>query len=260
MSAEQIERLAPPYGQSATPTTISTTNIESRTMRSIETQTESLGDAIGNCCCSEDAASVSGMVEDDLGPRDDDKLFTVDRRGGDGDDVSSHHGEEDSFQVEHRTTDDSSIRIAVCDPLAKGTKNREEESEDDDDDLVDEDDAERSRSLRLVAANNLFNFNKLEILNERSCSVSGSSEGGGSQRTTGPISALLCSASGTGTSTSDSNRNLCENEAHVAVDDVIAAAACASEQLKQRTTMLVASRHLDSLDAIFIQESPEVIL
>lgn len=256
MNAEQIERLEHRQ-QSPANTTISTINHESRDMRSVETQTDHLGDVVTNCCCSEDAASVSEVVEDlrhDADNRSDaGELF-------DGD-ASSQHGEEDAFQVEHRTVDEST-RITVGDPPAKSRANNEanddDDDDDDDDDLVDEDDAERSRGMRLVAANNMFNFNKLEILNERSCSVSGSSEGGGSQRTTGPISSLLCSASGTGTSTSDSNRNLCENEAHVAVDDAIVAAACANEQLRQRPLLM--SSRLDSLDAIFIQESPEVIL
>uniref|UniRef100_A0A182RW98 Uncharacterized protein n=1 Tax=Anopheles funestus TaxID=62324 RepID=A0A182RW98_ANOFN len=251
-------------------------------MRSVETQTDQL-DGINTCCCGEDAASLCGMVPD-LGHDDEEeeKPFVAGKaRSIEGKNCSQHNGEE-VFQIDEqvavnggvgRSEDSTHIH---CEPELKSiaVKLDSEPDEDEDEEMEQEDDeaVERSRRVRLVAANNMFNFNKLEILNERSCSASGSSEGG-SQRANITVPTLLRSSSGGGTSMSDSNRNLCENEATVAVDDAFAAAASANEQFKQQregdagptpptvsTGMKVFGPRLDSLDAIFIQESPEVIL
>uniref|UniRef100_A0A182SQB8 Uncharacterized protein n=1 Tax=Anopheles maculatus TaxID=74869 RepID=A0A182SQB8_9DIPT len=289
MNVDQIRRLEQHQNrrwQQSTASTISTANNESRTMRSVETQTDQL-DGIGGCCCGDDGASVSGMVPE-LGHDDEQeegKPFVSGKgRTSESDNCSLRNGEE-AFQMEvsglvvmngsGRTEDSMQVR---CEPELKSIAaklNTEPDEEEDEDEMEQDDEAvERSRRVRLVAANNMFNFNKLEILNERSCSASGSSEGG-SQRANITVPTLLRSSSGGGTSMSDSNRNLCDNEATVAVDDAFAAAASANEQSKQRegdakgptqpppssaTGMKGLGPRLDSLDAIFIQESPEVIL
>uniref|UniRef100_A0A182VSE3 Uncharacterized protein n=1 Tax=Anopheles minimus TaxID=112268 RepID=A0A182VSE3_9DIPT len=252
-------------------------NNESRTMRSVETQTDQL-DGVSSCCCGEDATSVSGMVPD-LGHDDEeeDKPFVPGKgRSTEMENCSLHNGEE-AFQMESQSVvngGDRSEDSIRCEPELRSiaVKLDSESEEDEEMDPVDDEAVERSRRVRLVAANNMFNFNKLEILNERSCSASGSSEGG-SQRANITVPTLLRSSSGGGTSMSDSNRNLCENEATVAVDDNFAAAASANDQFKPHSGdtgptpassatagMKGFGARLDSLDAIFIQESPEVIL
>uniref|UniRef100_A0A182LSN6 Uncharacterized protein n=1 Tax=Anopheles culicifacies TaxID=139723 RepID=A0A182LSN6_9DIPT len=278
MNVEQIRRLEQHHNRwhPSTVTTISTMNNESRTMRSVETQTDQL-EGVSSCCCGEDAGSLSGMVPD-LGHDDEEEEQPFVRGKGrsiETENCSLHTGE-DASQLDVQVAingggrAEDSIR---CEPELKSiaVKLDSEPEEDEEMDPIDDEAVERSRRVRLVAANNMFNFNKLEILNERSCSASGSSEGG-SQRANITVPTLLRSSSGGGTSMSDSNRNLCENEATVAVDDHFAAAASANEQFKQRdgdagSTAPSASAgmkgfgtRLDSLDAIFIQESPEVIL
>lgn len=274
MNVEQIRRLEQHQNrrwQQSTAATISTTNNESRTMRSVETQTDQL-DGIGTCCCGDDAASVSGQVPE-LGHDDEEqegKPFVA-GAGRECDDAGQ-------VVVNGSGRADNSIQIR-CEPELKSIAaklNIDPDDEEDDEDEMEQDDeaVERSRRVRLVAANNMFNFNKLEILNERSCSASGSSEGG-SQRANITVPALLRSSSGGGNSMTDSNRNLCDNEATVAVDDAFAAAASGDEQFKQRAGdtngpaqpppssaagVKGLGPRLDSLDAIFIQESPEVIL
>uniref|UniRef100_A0A182NTB0 Uncharacterized protein n=1 Tax=Anopheles dirus TaxID=7168 RepID=A0A182NTB0_9DIPT len=253
MNVEQIRRLE--QQSTAGSNRISTTNDESRTMmRSVETQTERL-EGVGACCACDDehddGASVSGLVpdlgHDDDGGGEEERPF-VDGVAGDQKTVLQVNGCD-------RAEDRPAGRCESDGKPAAGEDDEVEEEVEQDDEAE-----ERSRRVRLVAAaNNMFNFNKLEILNERSCSGSASSEGG-SQRGNIAVPALLRStSSGGGASTSDSNRNLCENEMTVAVDDAFAAAACANEHLKQRDGDGCALR-LDSLDAIFIQESPEVIL
>uniref|UniRef100_A0A182UDQ8 Uncharacterized protein n=1 Tax=Anopheles melas TaxID=34690 RepID=A0A182UDQ8_9DIPT len=288
MSVEQIRRLEQHHSRwqpspgAAAVSTIPATERESRPMRSVETQTDRL-EGVSPCCCSgDDAASVSALVPE-LGHDDEeeDKPFMLGRKGraaaaGEAESCSQH-GEEEVFQIDGRgvtMNGDARSQESVptrCEPELKATAvELNSDHEEDEEEQDDEEAVERSRRVRLVAANNMFNFNKLEILNERSCSASGSSEGG-SQRANITVPVLLRSSSGGCASISDSNRNLCEHEATVAVDDAFAAAASANEQLKQRdgaagTTVPppagvkgLATR-LDSLDAYFIQESPEVIL
>uniref|UniRef100_A0A182V6T3 Uncharacterized protein n=1 Tax=Anopheles merus TaxID=30066 RepID=A0A182V6T3_ANOME len=247
MSVEQIRRLEQHHSRrqqqqpspgAAAVSTISTTERESRPMRSVETQTDRL-EGVSPCCCSgDDAASVSALVPE-LGHDDEeeDKPFMHGRKGraAAGEvESSSQHGEEEVFQIDGRGVtmngDARSQESAPmrCEPELKATAVEPNSDHEEDEEAV-----ERSRRVRLVAANNMFNFNKLEILNERSCSASGSSEGG-SQRANITVPVLLRSSSGGCASISDSNRNLCEHEATVAVDDAFAAAASANEQLKQR--------------------------
>lgn len=123
--------------------------------------------------------------------------------------------------------------------------------EDDDDrkDDVEDDDDEDSlgeecklKNIKRLHCTNLFNFNKLELLNER-CS-------GG----VGPIS--------------DSSRNLCEHEVHVAIDDDLTRTTAAGEGKRTLTAMMARTTAVTVLggddsgsgSVIFIQESPEVIL
>lgn len=113
----------------------------------------------------------------------------------------------------------------------------EEELEDDEeeDSLGEE---SKLKSIKRLGCSNLFNFNKLELLNER-CS-------GGPQQQ----------------QISDSSRNLCEHEVHVAIDDDLTTTTGEGK----RTTMAMRTAVLGGDDSgscssiIFIQESPEVIL
>lgn len=117
----------------------------------------------------------------------------------------------------------------------------EEELEDDEDeDSLGEE--SKLKSIKRLGCSNLFNFNKLELLNER-CS-------GGVM---GPQQQQI----------SDSSRNLCEHEVHVAIDDDLTTTTGEGK----RTTMAIRTAVLGGGDdsgscssIIFIQESPEVIL
>uniref|UniRef100_A0A182P4J7 Uncharacterized protein n=1 Tax=Anopheles epiroticus TaxID=199890 RepID=A0A182P4J7_9DIPT len=250
-------------------------------MRSVETQTDRL-EGVAPCCCGDDAASVSGLVPD-LDDEEADRPFVAGkgRSAAEGERCSQDFDEEAHCVVMNGSGRSEDSMLIRCEPelqaVAAKLGSDQEDDEEEEEEQEDEEAIERSRRVRLVAANNMFNFNKLEILNERSCSASGSSEGG-SQRATNltVVPPILRSSSGGCASISDSNRNLCENEANVAVDDAFAAAACANGQSRQRegeeaesgaqppssTTagMKGLGTRLDSLDAIFIQESPEVIL
>uniref|UniRef100_A0A8D8PHK6 (northern house mosquito) hypothetical protein n=1 Tax=Culex pipiens TaxID=7175 RepID=A0A8D8PHK6_CULPI len=112
---------------------------------------------------------------------------------------------------------------------------RKEEEEDDDDDSLDEE--SRLKTIKRLGCGNLFNFNKLELLNERSSGVA------------------------------DSSRNLCEHEVHVAIDDDLTKTTTTTGEGK-RTTMATMKTVLGGGDdsvgscssVIFIQECPEVIL
>lgn len=113
---------------------------------------------------------------------------------------------------------------------------QEVEDEEDDDDSLDEE--SRLKTIKRLGCGNLFNFNKLELLNERSSGVA------------------------------DSSRNLCEHEVHVAIDDDLTKTTTTGEG--KRTTMATMKTVLggggcdDSVGScssvIFIQECPEVIL
>lgn len=108
----------------------------------------------------------------------------------------------------------------------------EEEAEDDD---VSLDEESRLKTIKRLGCGNLFNFNKLELLNERSSGVA------------------------------DSSRNLCEHEVHVAIDDDLTTTTTGEGK---RTTMATMKTVLGGGDdsvgscssVIFIQECPEVIL
>lgn len=108
-----------------------------------------------------------------------------------------------------------------------------DDDEDDDDDYEDILDEEaKLKSIKRLNCSNLFSFNKLELLNER-CSVAGPQQ------------------------ISDSSRNLCDHEVHVAVDEELETVGFRSKAGEgKRTTECAAG----SSSAVFIQESPEVIL
>lgn len=117
----------------------------------------------------------------------------------------------------------------------------EEQEDDEDEDSLGED--SKLKSIKRLGCSNLFNFNKLELLNER-CS-------GGVM---GPQQQQI----------SDSSRNLCEHEVHVAIDDDLTMTTTGEGK---RTTMAMRTAILGGGDdsgscssIIFIQESPEVIL
>lgn len=136
--------------------------------------------------------------------------------------------EEQQQQQQHRVGSASEDD----DPLAVERKDVEDDEDDDD---VSLDEESRLKTIKRLGCGNLFNFNKLELLNERSSGVA------------------------------DSSRNLCEYEVHVAIDDDL---TTATEEGK-RTTMATMKTVLggggdDSVGScssvIFIQECPEVIL
>ncbi|KAL1379899.1 hypothetical protein pipiens_014580, partial [Culex pipiens pipiens] len=109
---------------------------------------------------------------------------------------------------------------------------RKEDEEDDDEDSLDEE--SRLKTIKRLGCGNLFNFNKLELLNERSSGVA------------------------------DSSRNLCEHEVHVAIDDDLTKTTTTTGEGK-RTTMATMKTVLGGGDdsvgscssVIFIQECPE---
>lgn len=110
-----------------------------------------------------------------------------------------------------------------------------DDDEDDDEDDYDEDilgENAKLKTIKRLNCTNLFNFNKLELLNER-CP--------GQQQI------------------SDSSRNLCEHEMHVAIDEDLEEQAAAAGEGK-RTRMELAAGSSGTSAVIFIQESPEVIL
>lgn len=114
----------------------------------------------------------------------------------------------------------------------------EEELEDDEeeDSLGEE---SKLKSIKRLGCSNLFNFNKLELLNER-CS-------GGPQQQ----------------QISDSSRNLCEHEVHVAIDDDLTTTGEGKRTTMAMRTAVLGGGGDDSgscSSIIFIQESPEVIL
>lgn len=200
LAHEQIislqEEQAKQHQQSAT-STIS--NNESRTMRSVETQTELLECSGDEEASSEDAASVVDDELEVIAPR---QLESVTGR-------------------DHPSNSN-----------AKEATDREEDDEDcDEDDILDEEDA-KLKTIKRLNCSNLFNFNKLELLNER-CSV------GATQQQ----------------QISDSSRNLCDHEVHVAIDEELEAAAAAGEGKRTFEDKAGSSGAI-----IFIQESPEVIL
>lgn len=125
-------------------------------------------------------------------------------------------------------------------PTEEASKHGVSELDDDDDDEEDDYDDEilgenaKLKTIKRLNCTNLFNFNKLELLNER-CSVVGT----GQQQI------------------SDSSRNLCEHEMHVAIDEDLEQAAAAGEGKRTREESAAGS---SSGAVIFIQESPEVIL
>lgn len=120
--------------------------------------------------------------------------------------------------------------------------------EDDDEDSLGEEC--KLKSIKRLHCGNLFNFNKLELLNER-CSG-----GVGPPKLQQQIS--------------DSSRNLCEHEVHVAIDDDLTTTTttAAGEGKRTLTAMMARTTAATVLggddsgsgSVIFIQESPEVIL
>lgn len=121
-------------------------------------------------------------------------------------------------------------------------KNADDNAGNDDDDNDDDDDDDddilgehaKLKTIKRLNCTNLINFNKLELLNER-CSVVGT---GGQQQ-----------------QISDSSRNLCEHEMHVAIDEDLEQATAAGEGKRTKEESLTGGSAI-----VFIQESPEVIL
>lgn len=115
-----------------------------------------------------------------------------------------------------------------------------EELEDDEEDSLGEE--SKLKSIKRLGCSNVFNFNKLELLNER------------------------CSGAVMGTQQqqiSDSSRNLCEHEVHVAIDEDLTTPIGEGKRttMAMRTTVLGGGDDSGSCSSIiFIQESPEVIL
>lgn len=201
LRTDQILRLHQDRLQPSATSTIS--NQESRTMRSAETQTELL-----ECSSSseEEEPGEQGASSEDAGSvieDDEGYLQTVERP------LDSDHKEDDDID------------------------------DDDDEDSLGEE--SKLKNLKRLHCGNLFNFNKLELLNER-CSGAVS----------GPQKQQI----------SDSSRNLCEHEVHVAIDDDLSSAVAAGEGKRTMTMMTTAVLGDDSgsSSVIFIQESPEVIL
>lgn len=203
---DQILKLHEEQSKQQQSATSTISNNESRTMRSAETQTELLE-------CSGDEEDSSEDANEEL-------------------EVISTHPLE---LVE------SQSRCSSRDGKNK-VKNDDEYDDEDDDEDDDDDDYEdilgeeaKLKSIKRLNCSTLFNFNKLELLNER-CLVIGQQ----------PIS--------------DSSRNLCEHEMHVAIDEEleVAAGRRALPAGEGKRTML--EDCVASSSVIFIQESPEVIL
>lgn len=173
-------------------------NEESRTMRSAETQTELLE-------CSSGDEEEEGASSEDAGSAIDDELEVI------------------------STTRPPRVE-AITDAVQKGNDDDEDddlEDDYDDDDILGE--HAKLKTIKRLNCTNLFNFNKLELLNERT---------GGQQQI------------------SDSSRNLCEHEMHVAIDEglgQVVGAAGEGKRTKEESTG-------SSSAIVFIQESPEVIL
>lgn len=175
-------------------------------MKSVETQTELLECSGDEGASSEDAVSVI-----------DDELEVISTR-----------------QLESVMSQDLPLNSNE-----QVDRTDEDDDDGDDDDNDDEDDEDnlgeeaKLKTIKRLNCSNLFNFNKLELLNER-CSVAGQQQ------------------------ISDSSRNLCEHEVHVAIDEELEAAghrvSVAGEGKRTREDSAGTS------SVIFIQECPEVIL
>lgn len=184
--------------QSAT-STIS--NNESRTMRSAETQTELLE-------CSGDEEGSSEDADEELEVISTHPLELVESHSR-----CSSGGDKDKLKNDDAYDDD--------------------DDDDDYEDILGED--TKLKSIKRLNCSALFNFNKLELLNER-CLVVGQQ----------PIS--------------DSSRNLCEHEMHVAIDEELEVAAGRRTLAAGEGKRTMLEDCVASSSVIFIQESPEVIL
>lgn len=135
---------------------------------------------------------------------------------------------------------ESSVGSGIEGDAGEEVEVQEEVVEDDDDEEEDSlGEESKLKSIKRLGCSNLFNFNKLELLNER-----------------GPQLQHQIS---------DSSRNLCEHEVHVAIDDDLTTTTTTGEG--KRTTMAMRTAVLGGGDdsgscssIVFIQESPEVIL
>lgn len=139
-----------------------------------------------------------------------------------------------SSDEEDQPEKDGSEGEGVVSVVTEGEVKGDEDEDDEDEDEDSLDEESRLKTIKRLGCGNLFNFNKLELLNER------------------------------GSGVADSSRNLCEHEVHVAIDDDLTTAGEG-----KRTTMATMKTVLggggdDSVGScssiIFIQESPEVIL
>lgn len=196
LKLEQIVKLESESESKQQPSATSTiSNNESRTMRSAETQTELIE-------CSGD----EGASSEDAGSAIDDELEVI------------------------------SMRPPTEEATDAVQKDGGRDVDDDDEDGFDDEDIlgehAKLKTIKRLNCTNLFNFNKLELLNER-CTVVGT----GQQQI------------------SDSSRNLCEHEMHVAIDEDLEQATAAGEGKRTRKDSTGSSSAI-----VFIQESPEVIL
>lgn len=192
---EQVLKLEEMESKQQPSATSTISNNESRTVRSAETQTELLE------CSGEEGASSEDVVS-----AIDDELEVISTRP---------LPNEEAFKHESSELDDDN-----------------DDEDDYDEEILGEN--ARLKTIKRLNCTNLFNFNKLELLNER-CPVVGT----GQQQI------------------SDSSRNLCEHEMHVAIDDDLEQASAAGEGKRTRDELAAGS---SSSATIFIQESPEVIL
>lgn len=147
------------------------------------------------------------------------------------DEEEQHEGSSDDGEGAANTMEEDDGPLEV-------ERNEVEDAEEDEYDVDSLDEESRLKTIKRLGCGNLFNFNKLELLNELSSGVA------------------------------DSSRNLCEHEVHVAIDDDLATTTGEGK----RTTMAAVRTKSSVLggvsddsvgscsSVIFIQESPEVIL
>lgn len=145
-------------------------------------------------------------------------------------------GDEGASSEDAGSAIDDELEVISTRPPTEEATGAVQKDDNDDEDEYDDDDIlgehAKLKTIKRLNCTNLFNFNKLELLNER-CSVV----------TTGQQ--LI----------SDSSRNLCEHEMHVAIDEELEQAAAAGEGKRTKEESTGSSSAI-----VFIQESPEVIL
>lgn len=145
-------------------------------------------------------------------------------------------GDEGASSEDAGSAIDDELEVISTRPPTEEATGAVQKDDNDDEDEYDDDDIlgehAKLKTIKRLNCTNLFNFNKLELLNER-CSVVST----GQQQI------------------SDSSRNLCEHEMHVAIDEELEQAAAAGEGKRTKEESTGSSSAI-----VFIQESPEVIL